>query len=91
MNKPGYYLKVSALKAAVSMTVLFSGNNSVPTWIYQPGRTFLLLRCIFFKPLLIVYFILSSFYLLYISNFKLPGLAGLHLSLYLFRLTGLKL
>ena len=45
----------------------------------------------YFKPLLIVYFILSSFYLLYISNFKLPGLAGLHLSLYLFCLTGLKL
>ena len=52
MNKPGYYLKVSSLRTAISMTVFFSGNNSVPTWIYQPGRTFLLVRCIFFIHIL---------------------------------------
>ena len=47
MNKSGYYLKVSALRTAISVTAFFSGNNSVPTWIYQPERTFLLIRCIF--------------------------------------------
>lgn len=76
MNKPGYYLKVSSFRTAISIAVFFSGNNSVPTWIYQPGRTFLLVRCIFFihilnpRLLCILYYLLFICFTLVTLNFQ---------------------